>query len=212
VTASYTSCVSVISEGRRDAASVTSTTPDPTTPNSATASGVASFHADLSITIADSPDPVAAGGNLTYQVVVTNDGPSDAASPSLAVVLDTALHFLSVASAPGWTCTTPVTGQSGTVACTAPLIAKAASASSFTIVTFPRVSVPPLGTAVISTSASTTSITTDPNPANNSASATTTVAGAAVIPTLSELAFVAMAAMLALVAMLKLSALRSPRT
>jgi uncharacterized repeat protein (TIGR01451 family) len=211
VTASYTSCVSVISEGRRDTASVTSTTPDPTTPNSATASGVASFHADLSITIADSPDPVAAGGNLTYQVVVTNDGPSDAASPSLAVVLDTALHFLSVASAPGWTCTTPVTGQSGTVACTAPLIAKAASAS-FTIVTFPRVSVPPPGTAVISTSASTTSSTTDPNPANNSASATTTVAGAAVIPTLSELAFVAMAAMLALVAMLKLSALRSPRT
>ena len=36
--------------------------------------------ADLSVTLADAPDPVAAGGTLTYTVGVVNGGPSAAAA------------------------------------------------------------------------------------------------------------------------------------
>jgi len=192
-------------------ASVTSATPDPTQPNTATASGAASTQADLSITITDSPDPVAAGANLTYQVVVANAGPSDAINPTMSVLLDAQLGFSSVATPPGWTCTTPAIGASGTVACNATTIATGASAA-FTIVSSTRVGVlRPPGAVVISASATTGSGTPDPNTANNTASATTSVTDAAAIPTLSDLALVAMAALLALVAILRLHTFRSPR-
>jgi uncharacterized repeat protein (TIGR01451 family) len=187
-------------------ASVTSSTPDPTLPNTATAGGTTTAQADLSITITDSPDPVAAGGSLTYQVVVTNGGPSDAINPSMSVLLDAALQFSTAAAPPGWTCTTPAVGASGTVACSAATIASGAVAS-FTIVTSVR-SGP--GAVTLSASATTSSSTPDPNAANNSASAITAI-GAAAIPTLSDLVFVALAALLALVAVLKLGAARSGR-
>ena len=192
-------------------ASVTSATPDPTLPNTATASGTVSTQADLSIAITDSPDPVAPGGNLTYQVVVTNGGPSNGVNPSMSVLLDAVLRFASVTSPAGWTCASPALGASGTVSCSAAALASGSNAG-FTIVASVPVAVFPPGDVVISTSATTSSSTTDPNPANNSASTTTTILGSAAIPTLSDLAFVLMAATLALVAMLKLRSVRSRRT
>ena len=185
-------------------ASVTSTTPDPTGPNTATASVTVTTQADLSVTIADSPDPVGVGRALTYQVVVTNGGPSDATNPTLSVALDPTLRFTSVLSPGGWTCTTPAVGLAGTVACHATSIAKGASAA-FTIVTSVHSS-----SSAITTSATTASSVSDPNPANNSASATTaTIAISTAIPTLSEWAFIAMAAMLLAVGVRRLRARRS---
>ena len=52
-------------------------TPVPIAPPTATPAP-AQEEADLSITISDSPDPVTAGDTLTYELTVTNDGPSDA--------------------------------------------------------------------------------------------------------------------------------------
>ncbi len=43
--------------------------------------------ADLSVTKADSPDPVLAGNHLVYTIVVLNAGPSDAAGVSLSDTL-----------------------------------------------------------------------------------------------------------------------------
>ena len=48
--------------------------------------------ADLSVTVSDSPDPVPAGTNLTYTVVVTNDGPAPAEEVGL-VVFHRLAHF-----------------------------------------------------------------------------------------------------------------------
>ncbi|HEX4955293.1 MAG TPA: hypothetical protein VF017_18035 [Thermoanaerobaculia bacterium] len=60
---------------------------DPNAANdSATATTTVNLLADLALTLADSPDPVGAGGTLTYQLGVTNAGPAQA--PGVVVTLD----------------------------------------------------------------------------------------------------------------------------
>src|SRR5947208_15094271 len=60
-------------------ATVSSSTPDATPGNnSAIEATVVNTSANLSISKADSPDPVTAGNNLTYTITVDNAGPSDA--------------------------------------------------------------------------------------------------------------------------------------
>ena len=182
-------------------ASATAATPDPTLPNTATASAAASAQADLAVTITDSPDPVSPLATLTYQVVVSNGGPSDANNPNLSVPLDPALRFVSLTSPGGWTCTTPPVGSVGTVSCQAASLASGASAT-FTIVA----TVFPTGgsSQTASTRAATVSGVTDPNLNNNSATATTAVTASSGIPTLSNFLFLVMAGLLVLVAVLRL--------
>ena len=190
-------------------ATTTSTTPDPTLPNTASVSFAVATQADLSVTIADSPDPATILGTLTYQVVVSNGGPSDAISPTLSVSLASALRFVSLTSPGGWTCTAPAVGTAGTVFCQAASLANGASAA-FTIVT--TVNVAADVSQSISTSATVASTVTDPNPANNSVTATTAVSvSASAIPTLSDVTFLALAGLLVLVAVLRLGARRSRR-
>jgi uncharacterized repeat protein (TIGR01451 family) len=59
----------------------------------ATASTQVQAEADLTITKNDSPDPVVAGDQLTYQVQVTNDGPSDASGVTVTDTLSAGLTF-----------------------------------------------------------------------------------------------------------------------
>src|SRR5262249_19677114 len=61
-----------------DTATVSANEFDPTTPNAATATTTVNPVADLSIAKGDAPDPINAGGNLTYTLSVTNAGPSAA--------------------------------------------------------------------------------------------------------------------------------------
>ena len=162
-------------------ATVSSTTFDPSTPNSATASGSVSRQADLAVTIAG-PPPV-------YTIVVTNNGPSDAASPSMSVALPPGVTFASVVAPPGWSCL-------GTVTCTASSLAASATAT-FTV----NVSPATRGGVSIVTTASVASSTPDPSPANNSATDTSVPAGS--IPAMSHVALVALALMLAFLALRK---------
>ncbi len=147
-----------------NAATVTSTTYDPTTANNtATETTTVDTRADLSITKTSAPDPVIAGQNLTYTITVTNPGPSDAQTVSVADILPVGLTLVSATPssgswlAPNWT------------------VGTLAAGSSVTMILVGNVNANVADGAVIANTATVTSTTTDPVPGNNTATETTDV-------------------------------------
>ena len=71
--------------------------------------------ADLSVAVSDAPDPVQSGGTITYQIVLTNNGPNVAATAVLTTSVPANTTFLSFAPVTevGFTCTTPAVGGNG---------------------------------------------------------------------------------------------------
>ncbi|MDG4556634.1 MAG: DUF11 domain-containing protein, partial [Candidatus Contendobacter sp.] len=132
--------------------------------------------ADLSVTKIDSPDPVTAGTNLTYTITANNAGPNTAASVSLSDTLPADTTFESVSVPGGWSCSTPAVGAGGTLTCSIASLSALANAT-FTLVVAVSPSV--ANGTVLSNTATLSSTTTDPDPGNNSATATTTVANSA---------------------------------
>jgi uncharacterized repeat protein (TIGR01451 family) len=120
--------------------------------------------ADLSVSKSDSPDPVAAGGNITYTIGVTNAGPSDASSPMLSDTIPASTSFVSITSPAGWSC-------SGTSTITCGTASMAPSTALFQLVV--KAGFSAAGTTVSNTA--TVSSASDTNTANNSATATTAV-------------------------------------
>jgi uncharacterized repeat protein (TIGR01451 family) len=150
-----------------------------------TATDVASVvsTADLSITNTASPDPVAAGSNVTYTQVVTNNGPSAADNATLVEAVPTNSTFVSLAAPAGWNCTTPPVGAGGNVVCTA-LNMAGSTAATFALVT--KVNTGTANGTVITDTATVSSSVNDPNSANNTATASTivgTTAGAQLVVT-----------------------------
>ncbi|HKV25381.1 MAG TPA: C25 family cysteine peptidase [Candidatus Acidoferrum sp.] len=129
--------------------------------------------ADLSITNTAAPNPVIAGNNITYTVVVTNNGVAPAATVAFSEAIPANTTFVSVTPSPatGWTC--GVAG--GTLTCSNPTVASGAS-TTFTVVV--TVNAGTASGTVITDTANVSSATTDPNPNNNSATATDIVATA----------------------------------
>ena len=139
-----------------------------------TSGSVFAQSANLSITKTDSPDPVPAGSNLTYQIGIVNNGPDTAVLVVLNDVLPTGPTFVSATFTGGsvaGTCTMPAVGATGgTFNCTFPQLTNAQS-SNYNII----LAVPAGSTGSISNTATVSSATNDPTPANNSATATTGV-------------------------------------
>lgn len=82
--------------------------------------------ADLAITKIDDPDPVVAGGTLTYTIQVVNNGPSDAQNVVVADTLDAETTFV---AAPG------CTEAAGTVTCNLGTVANGAVVNITIVVT-----------------------------------------------------------------------------
>ena len=115
---------------------------------------------NLLVTMADTPDPVRLGQNLTYTVTITNNGPSDATGVTLNDTLPAGVSFVSA---------TPTQGSCGgtsTVACNLGDLSNGASAMVTIIVT------PTLAGGLSNT---VTVAADDPNPPNNTVTAETTV-------------------------------------
>ena len=147
-------------------ASVVSNTLDPNAGNNTTsADTVVACPADLSIAKTAAPDPVTAGNELAYTLTVTNNGPAGATG---VIVTDTLPAGVTLVSA------TPSQGTcGGAVTCA---LGNLASGSSVTITIIATVD-PALAGGVITNTASVTGTETDPDPANNTASAETRVMG-----------------------------------
>jgi len=172
VTYTVTATISPSATGSlSNTASVSSSVTDPTPANNnATDTDTLTPSADLALTITDSPDPVYAAGNLTYTIDLTNNGPSDAASPSVSLPLPAGTTFVSASGPAGWSASTPVVGANGTVGFTAAQLA-AGGTASFTVIG--KVDLAIVNDSTLTATATAASSATDPNPGNNSATTTT---------------------------------------
>jgi uncharacterized repeat protein (TIGR01451 family) len=139
--------------------------------NSATDTDTLAAQADISVTKVDSPDPVVAGTDLTYTITVTNAGPSNADSAAITDNLPAGTTFVSI-SAPGdWMCAMPSVGMGGQVGCSNPSLGVGSAVFTLTV----KVDATVPDETVISNTVDLLSGTTDPNPGDTSATATTTV-------------------------------------
>lgn len=131
--------------------------------------------ADLAMALTDTPDPVNAGANLTYTATSTNNGPTGADNLQISLPMPASTTFVSATPSAGGTCTTPAVGANGTVNCT--WAGSTASGSSQNVAVV--VGVPAGATGSLSATATTSSTTLDPTPANNTATATTAITSSA---------------------------------
>ncbi|MGA8763768.1 MAG: C25 family cysteine peptidase [Candidatus Sulfotelmatobacter sp.] len=151
-------------------ASVTTTTSDPNNGNnSASASVQVADSADLSVTNSASPVPVQANNNITYTQVVANAGPSAASTVTLTEVVPANTTAQSLTGPAGWTC------NLGTLTCTIPSLA---ASTNGTITFIVKVNAGAAAGTAINDTATVGSTTTDPNAANNTATANDIVATA----------------------------------
>ena len=156
-------------------ATVTSATPDPDSANNtSTVTTPLGNTADLAVT-KTAPAAATEGSNITYTVTATNNGPSDAMNVVLTDVLPVDTTFVSATqtAGPAFTCTTPAVGANGTITCTAATFA-AASTATFSFV----VSITPGSNGPVQNTATLTSDTPDPTPANSAGTASTAIATA----------------------------------
>lgn len=121
--------------------------------------------ADLSLSTSDSPDPVNARDRLTYELVVTNNGPSTAGIVKLVDSLPKDVRLVS-ATVSGGSCSANSTRD--TVTCTFFSLVSGDSATATIVVT-------PRRAGTITNAASVTSEVADPVSGNNADTETTTV-------------------------------------
>jgi len=140
----------------------------------ATGRGDAQASADLSVTTTDAPEPVEAGGLLTYTVAMLNSGPDAALDAEMLAFLPDVTTFQSIAGPMtngSWSCTVPAIGRRGKVSCTTKCFGPGNSAT-FTITV--RVD-PCVGSTSLTATLIASSTTADPNPANSMATEQTPV-------------------------------------
>jgi uncharacterized repeat protein (TIGR01451 family) len=163
-------------------ATVTATTDvNPGNSSSTSSATATSTQADMSINKTVSPPPYGTGFPATYQIVVTNGGPTGATGVVVTDALPAGVTLVSATSSQG-----SCTGMA-TVTCNLGSVAVAASASVTLVVTLPSTEGPVSNTATVAS-------TNDPNGANDSSTVTIDVIPASMIPALSPLMLALLAA------------------
>lgn len=140
--------------------------------NSSTVNTTLSASADVAVT-KSGPTTAVQNQDVSYTIVVTNNGPSDAQTVTLSDPLPATTTFVSYTqnSGPAFLCTPPPVGSGGTFTCTIATLAAGATAN-FTLVVHTTLTTP---AGPMSNTATVSSATSDPNSANNSATLTTGV-------------------------------------
>jgi uncharacterized repeat protein (TIGR01451 family)/fimbrial isopeptide formation D2 family protein len=156
-----------------NSASVTATTSDPVLGNN-TSTAETGVGADLVITKTASPSPAVAGAVLTYEIVGTNLGGRIAENVSITDAIPNPTTFLSATPSSGGTCGTPSdVALTGTLTCVWPGPTAVGAMRSITVEVLVDSGL--TTAAPIVNVATTTNDVNDPNPDNNTATATTPV-------------------------------------
>jgi uncharacterized repeat protein (TIGR01451 family) len=135
---------------------------------------VTPHEANLTITNVAGAASAFIGGTVTYTIAVSlAGGDSDARQVTLTDTLPDHTTFVSFAAPAGWTVATPAGGGAGTVTATLDALAQGSGPRTFTLVV--RVGADAVPGTPLTDTASVTSSVFDPDTANNSADATTTV-------------------------------------
>jgi uncharacterized repeat protein (TIGR01451 family) len=122
--------------------------------------------ADLAVVKTASPNPVVAGQQLSYTLAATNNGPSPATGVTITDPLPASLTFVSATSSQG----TVSCDSSGTLTASLGSLANGASATVNVVTT-----VAASATGTVTNTATISGDQTDPNPANNTSTVTTTI-------------------------------------
>jgi uncharacterized repeat protein (TIGR01451 family) len=146
---------------------VSSTTPDPNAANNTASASGSQTVADVAITKTAATAPSGTTGAFT--ITVTNNGPSTASTVTMTDTVPANANFASIAqtNGPTFTCTPPAVGATGTITCSIGSLTAGQSAT-FNVV-FNGVN----QVSQITNTATVSSTTVDPNPANNAATAST---------------------------------------
>lgn len=165
--------------------------------NSATDTDTLTPQADLSITKTDGLASVSAGGAVTYTIVASNAGPSNAPGSAVSDTLPAVLTGTwTCVGAGGATCTAAGAGNIGDTV-------NLPSGGSVTYTVNATVSAAATGTLVNTATVAAAGGITDPNPGNNSATDTDAIvalAGLLGIPTLSEWGLLLLGVLVAMLA------------
>ena len=129
-------------------------------------------NADMSVTDAGSPNPVAAGANITYTQIVTNNGPSAADNATVVASIPANTTLASIVAPAGWSCVNTAVGATGNVVCTNANM-PALTSGTFSLVV--KVSAGAANGTVITGAVSVGSSAIDLTSANNTASVRTIV-------------------------------------
>ena len=150
---------------------ISSSTNDPVSTNNSLTVDTAytTPDADISVTNSDSPDPVAPGGTIVYTQTITNNGPDTAVNVTFTQTTPAGTVLQSFTQPAGWLCTTPPAGGTGVINCTKGTMVATESAGFL-------VAVIVSGGGPITSTVTGDSDTYDPDPLDNTATATTTVA------------------------------------
>ena len=165
-----------------DVDTITSGTSDPNLANNSatvTTTVAAATQADLAVVNTALPASVAPGSNVTMTAAVSNNGPLAAVSAVFTEAIPASTSLGVAFTAPsGWTCNSnpiPV-GFTGIISCTDNTTFAANSSVNFPVVL--TVAAGTSSGSIISATANISSSTPDPNSANNSSTASATVAAA----------------------------------
>jgi uncharacterized repeat protein (TIGR01451 family) len=131
-----------------------------------------SVELSLSNVVRIGANKVAAGANVSFQVLVTNQGPDAAQNVQLKNDSPASTTFVSIAPDSGFSCTGPVAGGTGLTTCTAGSL-PAGSSATFTLV-YKVDPGTPNGT-IISDTAQVSTDTSEQNPADDALTAETVV-------------------------------------
>ena len=125
--------------------------------------------ADLAISKTVAPGPTTPGSNIAYTITARDLGPNHATGINLTDPLPPGTTFVSL-SAVNASCTTPSPGSPGVMNCSIPLLTTTGGTSLATMNLVVKVGAG--AGSVISNTATVSRVGIDPNPANNSATAT----------------------------------------